>query len=284
MIAPRPHPSYEPATGTAGHHAGMRINTVKQALLQGKPAFGAEAGMGSALVAEALAFAGFDFVQVDDQHGEWSHDRLMHAFRGICLGGAIPISRVRHNTYAEIGTILDLGALGIVVPMVNSAEEAAAAVRAACYPPLGDRSNGAVGVRIHGTPADYVAHFREQALVIVMIETRAALERADEILSVSGVDGCMIGPSDLALSMGVAPWSAEHEAAIDRILNVCRSIGKIPGIAAWGTEHNAPARRAAQGFLFIQATSDREIVPQGAIDVLSKVKLHRALTTAPGIY
>ena len=252
--------------------ATVRINTVKRKLLEGKPVFGAEAGMGSALVAESLAYAGFDFIQVDNQHGEWSHDRLMHAFRGICLGGAIPMSRVKSNTYAEIGMIMDLGALGIVVPMVNSAEEAARVVRAAFYPPFGDRSNGAIGVRIHGTLDEYRAHIREEALIMVMIETREGLERAEQILSVEGVDGCMIGPSDLGLSLGVPPWSQEHEAAIDQILKVCRQVGKIPGIAAWGTESNSPARRAAQGFLFIQATSDREIVPRGASEILAMAR------------
>ncbi len=251
----------------------MRINTVKQRLLQGKPAFGAEAAMGSALVAEAMAYAGFDFVSVDNQHGQWSHERMLHAFRGICLGGAIPMARVQHNNYAEIGAIMDLGALGIVVPMVNSAAEAAHAVRAAFYPPFGDRSNGAIGVGIHaGTQAEYIAKIREQALIIVQLETREGLERAAEIFAVDGVDGCMIGPSDLGLSMGVPFGSDEHEAAILHILEACRRAGKIPGIAAWGTERNAPERRAAQGFLYIQATSDREIVPNGARAILARAR------------
>lgn len=262
----------------------MRCNTVKQSLLRGSPAFGAEAGMGSALVAEALAFAGFDFVSVDNQHGEWSHDRLMHAFRGICLGGAIPMARVQRNDYAEIGTVLDLGALGIVVPMVNSAEEAARVVRAAFYPPYGDRSNGGIGVRIHGTQDEYLAHIRQEALIIVMIETREAVERAAQILAVDGVDGCMVGPSDLALSMGVSLWSEAHEAAVDKILNACRVTGKIPGIAAWGTGSNSPARRAAEGFLYIQATSDREIVPKGALEILSGVRECRPQTNNTGSY
>jgi 4-hydroxy-2-oxoheptanedioate aldolase len=250
----------------------MRTNVVKQRLLQGQPVFGAEAGMGSVLVAEGLAFAGFEFVQVDNQHGSWTYDGMMHAFRAICLGGALPMSRVRGNTYAEIGTVLDLGALGMVVPMVNSAEESRRVVQAAFYPPHGDRSSGAIGVAIHGSPDDYRQTFREEALVIVQIETRQAMERAEEILAVEGIDGCMVGPNDLGLSMGVPHWSEEHEAAIERVLKACHNVGKIPGIAAWGTASNAPERRAAQGFRFIQATSDREIVPTGARAILSRVQ------------
>ena len=253
----------------------MRTNTVKKKLLQGQTVYGAEAAMGSVLVAEGLAFAGFEFVQVDNQHGEWSHDRLMAAFRGICLGGALPISRVRGNNYSDIGTVLDLGALGIVVPMVNSAEEARRVVQAAFYPPLGDRSSGAIGVGIHGSPDDYRANFREQALVIVQIETREALECVSEILGVDGIDGCMIGPHDLGLSMGVPHWSPEHEAAIEQVLQVCVGVGKIPGIASWGTGGNAPERRAAQGFRFIQATSDRELLPTGAQALLSRIHAAR---------
>lgn len=259
----------------------MRTNTVKRKLLQGEPVFGAEAGMGSAIVAETLAFAGFDFIQVDNQHGEWSHDRLLHAFKGICLGGAIPMSRVQTNSYAEIGTIMDLGALGIVVPMVNSAEEAARVVRAAFYPPVGDRSYGGIGVRIHGTLDDYCAHIKEEALIIVMIETKEGVKNAEQIMSVEGVDGCMIGPSDLALSMGVPQWSAAHEAAIAEVLRVCRKVGKIPGIAAWGTAANSPTARAAQGFRFVQATSDREIVPRGASEILGMVRSSRLPAATP---
>ena len=259
----------------------MRVNTVKKKLLEKKPVFGAEAAMGSSLLAEALAFAGFEFIQVDNQHGQWSYDRLMHAFRGICLGGALPMSRVRHNNYAEIGTIMDLGALGIVVPMVNSAEEATRAVRAAFYPPFGDRSGGAIGVGIHAAPDEYRARIKEEALLIVQIETREAVERAEDILSVDGVDGCMVGPNDLGISMGVPFWSQEHEAAIEKVLKVCAKVGKIPGIAAWGTESNAPARRAAQGFLFIQATSDKEIVPRGARQILTMARSSGPQAGAP---
>jgi 4-hydroxy-2-oxoheptanedioate aldolase len=262
----------------------MRTNVVKRKLLQGQPVFGAEAGMGSVLVAEGLAFAGFEFIQVDNQHGSWSYDRMMHAFRAICLGGAFPMSRVRGNSYAEIGTVLDLGALGIVVPMVNSAEESRHVVQAAFYPPHGDRSSGAIGVAIHGSPDEYRMGFREQALLMVQIETKEAMERAEEVLAVDGIDGCMIGPHDLGLSMGVPHWSEEHEAAIERVLKACGNVGKIPGIAAWGTASNAPERRAAQGFRFIQATSDREIVPTGARAILSRVQAAGLQPNGPARY
>lgn len=253
----------------------MRVNTIKRKLLQGKPAFGAEAAFGAPLVAETLAFAGFDFVQVDTQHGEWSPERMMAAFRSICLGGATPTARVQQNVYGAIGAVMDLGALGIVVPMVNTPEQAVQAVRAVLYQPHGDRSNGAIGVGIHASLPEYAEHIRDEVLLMVQIETREAAECAGEILSVDGVDGCMIGPSDLKYSMGVPFGSREHELAIEGVLNATRKAGKIPGIATWGSESNSPWRRAEQGFMFIQATSDRELVPKGAQELLARLKPFR---------
>lgn len=253
----------------------MRINTVKQRLLENKPVFGAEAGFGSPLIAEVLALAGFDFIQVDGQHGQWNSDRMMCAFRSICLGGALPIARVQQNNFGAIGAVMDLGALGIVLPMVNTPDEAVRAVRAVLYQPFGDRSNGAIGVGIYGTLSDYAEHLRDEVLIIVQIETREAVDRAEDIIAVDGVDGCMIGPSDLSFSMGVPPWSEKHEAAIETVLKACKRIGKSPGIAAWGKENNSPSRRAEQGFLFILATSDREILPNGANDILSGIQTYR---------
>lgn len=259
----------------------MRPNAVKSKLLKNQPVFGAEVSFGSPLIAESFALAGFDFIQVDHQHGEWSPERALCAFKCICLGGAVPMARVQQNNYGAIGALVDLGALGIVVPMVNTPDQAMQAVRAILYPPPGHRSYGAIGVAVYGELPDYVEHIRKEILLVVQIETREAVDRVEEILSVEGVDACMVGPNDLSLSMGVPPWSEEHESAIEAVLTACRKVGKIPGIAAWGTESNAPSRRAAQGFLFIQATGDREIVAKGGQEVLVGLQALRAKRCLP---
>ena len=116
------------------------LNTAKQTMLEGRPAIGALAGLGSPMAAEYLSRAGFDFVLVDVQHGSWDLTPAKQAFRAISLGTAIPMARAAQNDFYAIGSLLDRGALGIVVPMVNSADEARAAVWAARYPPLGSRS------------------------------------------------------------------------------------------------------------------------------------------------
>ena len=115
----------------------MRTNTVKQKLLRGEPSIGAEAGLGSVLSAEALSRVGFDYVVVDMQHGAWTETSVMHAFRAIALGSALPMARVRSNDFGLIGRLLDIGAMGVIVPLVNSVEDAEKAVLAARYPPLG---------------------------------------------------------------------------------------------------------------------------------------------------
>ena len=113
----------------------MRANTVKQKLLRGEPSIGAEAGLGSVLSAEMLSRVGFDYVVVDMQHGAWTETSVMHAFRAIALGTALPMARVRSNDFGLIGRLLDIGAMGVIVPLVNSVEDAEKAVLAARYPP-----------------------------------------------------------------------------------------------------------------------------------------------------
>ena len=128
----------------------MVINTAKQKMLQGKPAIGAGAVLGSHLGVELLSQAGFDWVLVDCQHGNWEDETALLAFRAISAGSAVPFARVRHNDFSAIGRLLDQGALGIVVPLVNSADDARAAAQAMRYPPRGGRSMGAFLASYHG--------------------------------------------------------------------------------------------------------------------------------------
>jgi len=240
----------------------MRLNSAKLRMLDGKPAIGAAAGLGSPLAAEILSYAGYDFVLVDNQHGAWDETGTMLAVRSICLGPAVPMARVRQNDYAAIGRLLDSGMLGIVVPMVNSAAEAQAASYAARYPPRGGRSVGPFGARFYG--ADYVRQIDDEVFLAVQIETEQAVRHAQEILSVEGVDGCWVGPGDLANTMGVDLGTPEgkqaHEAAIMSVLGACRRTGKIPGIAG-GDDARFWLER---GFLFVTAVGDSGLVLAGA--------------------
>ena len=121
---------------------------MKQKMLAGEPAIGAEIGLGCPVIGEIFSLAGFDFVQVDCQHGMWDDTGAFEAFHHILLGEATPSVRVHYNDYGDIGRMLDRGAQSIIVPMVNSREDAQEAVRATRYPHLGSRSKGGSSGRL----------------------------------------------------------------------------------------------------------------------------------------
>ena len=248
-------------------------NRAKKIMLDGKPAIGAGSGLGSVLAVEALSMAGFDYVIIDNQHGAWDERGTLLAVRSICLGESVPMARVRKNDFCAIGRLLDSGVLGIIVPLVNSPEEARAAAAAVRFPPLGSRSMGPFGAALHG--ADYAERANDEVFLAVQIETKQSVDMVEEIMAVDGVDGCWVGPSDLANTMGVDLATPEghkaHEKAILRVLEACRKTGKIPGIAAVSN-----ARRwLDHGFLFVTATSDISLVKSGAGACLDELQGYR---------
>lgn len=252
----------------------MIANSAKAKMAAGQPAFGYALELGSPIAAELMATTGVDFIMIDTQHGSFGPDSTISALMAISAGGAAtPMARVAFNDYTRIGRLLDEGALGIVVPMVHTAEAARAAADACRFPPLGTRSWG--WGRAGRSGDDYGDAVNAQIFVAVQIESAEAAANAEAILATPGVDGCWIGPGDLALSLGLHPRDAQgderHEQAIARVLDACRNTGKIPGFAAYTPEE---ARlRAAQGFLFLTAGSDVEILLTGAragVDALTQ--------------
>lgn len=242
----------------------MRINTAKQTMLRGEPAFGYALGLGSPLAAELVGNCGIDFVLLDTQHGSWGPDSTIHALAAMSAGSAVPMARVAANNYTLIGRLLDEGMLGIVVPMVHTVEDARAAAAACRFPPKGARSWGWGRARAYGD--DYADWIDDQVFLAVQIESAQAVENAEAIMAVPGVDGCWIGPADLALSMGIhprqAPRSEEHAQAVASVLQACRNTGKIPGFACSSPED--AVRRAEQGFRFLTCGSDAGFIAAGA--------------------
>jgi 4-hydroxy-2-oxoheptanedioate aldolase len=249
----------------------MKINIVKQRMLEGKPAIGIVSVSGSPLMAEALSHAGFDFVLLDNQHGLWNDDTGWLAFRSIISGPAVPMARVGQNDFGAIGRLLDRGALGLVVPMVESVEQARAAANAVRYPPQGNRSYGPILAQYHG--GDYDSWIDHEVFLAVQIESAKAVEYVEDILAVDGVDGCWIGPLDLARTMGVDLRTMEgtraHEQAILHVLDACRATRKIPGIHGLTTAD--AHRRLEQGFLFVTAGVDMALLSNGAQDALRQL-------------
>jgi 2-keto-3-deoxy-L-rhamnonate aldolase RhmA len=246
-------------------------------MLAGEPVFGAELAIGSPLIGEIFSLAGFDFVQVDYQHGMWDDKTAMESFHNILLGPATPAVRVPDNDYAAIGRLLDRGAQSIIVPMVNSPAEAHRAVEAVRYPPLGSRSGGAPTGRMVYNPQEYNKVANDEILLMVQIETKQAVEQAEEILSVEGVDGCMIGPGDMARTYG---WDLsdpkvreKHHQTILEVRDVCLRVGKLPGIATGGP---AAETFLKEGFLFVLAVGDYAYVAQGAAETVKWLKTVKA--------
>jgi 4-hydroxy-2-oxoheptanedioate aldolase len=244
----------------------MTKNRAKQRMLEGKPSLGTVAALGSPLAAELISRAGFDVILVDNQHGAWDDAGSALAFRSIWLGATVPMVRVPANDFGTIGRLLDRGALGIIVPLVESADEARAAAYAARYPPRGGRSWWPLQAGFYGS--DYDRWIDDELFLAVQIESVRGVEHASEILAVEGVDGCWVGPTDLALSMGVDSSSPEGEraleAAIARVLEACRAVGTIPGIHCG----DDAARRIDQGFLFVTTGSDTLYLERGAQETL----------------
>jgi 4-hydroxy-2-oxoheptanedioate aldolase len=250
----------------------MKTNTAKQKMLRGEPAFGYSAKLGSPVAAEFLGHSGVDFVMLDGQHGSWGPESLIQGAAAVCASSAMPFARVAYNFFPLIGQLLDAGALGIIVPMVNTVEEARSVARACRYSPAGERSYGWGRALTYGD--DYPEWINDQLFVAVQIETLQAVENAKAILAVPGIDGCMIGPADLACSMGFSPKEAptreEHVRALERVVQTCRDTGKIPGIDAGASE--SVVKRIKQGFIFIPMGSDVKFLTSGAAAGLQVAK------------
>ena len=208
------------------------MNVVKDVLESGKTVIGTS---GSAFGDMAmLADTGFDFLLFDTQHAPVEIKQLTPALQAMRGKKAAPIIRVSSNRADLICFALDAGARGIIVPMVNTKEEATAMIRACKYSPLGDRSNS--GVRGEwGESKDYRSYMdmvNDELLIIPMIETQQAIDNIDEILSVAGIDILLVGPSDLSIELGVPLDYAcdTYQRGLDKIAAACKSNGVVPGM------------------------------------------------------
>jgi 4-hydroxy-2-oxoheptanedioate aldolase len=251
----------------------VKINGAKAKMLAGQPAYGYALALGAPLVAEAMAGTGIDFLMVDNQHGSYGLESTIAAFMAMASSPVVPMARVARNDFTMIGRLLDEGALGIVVPFVNTPEDAKAAGDACRFPPTGTRSWGYGRAARYGD--DYTDWIDDQVFVAVQIETVQAVENAEAILATPGVDGCWIGPSDLALSMGIHPRdrgnSDRHRQAVDRVLEACRNTGKIPGYAGGSPEE--ALELAERGFQFLTSGSDVGFMLGGALAGVKRLTL-----------
>jgi len=253
----------------------MRPNKIKALWKDGKSATAGWLQTGDPYIAEAMANAGYDAVIIDMQHGmAVTPDRAVACLQAISTTDTVPLVRVAWNDPREIQFVLDAGAYGVIVPLVNTYDEAVQAAGASRYPPLGYRSLGPNRVSFYAG-ADYFQHANEEIIVLVMIETVQAVDNLEEIAKTPGIDGFYIGPSDLAVSLGIPPGPTaaadpRHAAACQRVVDVANASGLVP-CHHGGPEPDEAVRRFAQGFKMCQLGSDVGMVRAGAAAALKTV-------------
>jgi len=254
----------------------MRPNPVKRALKAGQPAVGTWLSLGSITASRFLARAGFAWLTVDIEHTLVDWETATHMLASIADAGCTALARVPANRHDHIKRALDNGAHGIVVPMVNSRQEAEDAIAAALYPPTGTRS---VGGSVHalnfgGTANDYYARANDELLLVLQCEHIQGVENADSIFSVPGIDAIFVGPNDLAASMrskdGKGPSGEATRQAMQHILATCKKHKVAAGVHC-GTADEALAR-IEEGWQFLAIASELKMMLNGVATEVQKLK------------
>jgi 4-hydroxy-2-oxoheptanedioate aldolase len=235
----------------------VRENHVLNAWRENKQTIGGWLSIDSIHSAETMAHIGFDWLCLDMQHGLLDFNDIKRILPAISTTSTLPFVRVPWNEPYEIMKVLDAGAYGVIVPLVNNREEAERAVSACRYPPEGMRSLGPIRAALYGGPG-YIQEANEHMACIVMIETAEALENLDDILSTPGVNAAYIGPSDLAYALNMAPTGdnshPEHLVAVKKILAACQKNGVAAGIHTLSLEYSL--RYLDLGFNFVSLGAD----------------------------
>jgi 4-hydroxy-2-oxoheptanedioate aldolase len=243
----------------------MRRNELKKIIAGGGNVVNAWLAIANPFSAELMAHQGFDSVTIDLQHGPVDFQAAVGMLAAISTTPAVPMVRVPWNEPILAAKLLDAGAYGIICPMINSKTEAEALVTACRYPPRGSRSFGPNRAVLYGG-ADYWQHANEEVLIFAMVETQAGVKNLEEILSVDGLNGIYVGPSDLSMSMGVAPSLDPQDpnvlAAVKSICAVTRKHGKIAGAHTDGAK--TALRRFSEGYQLCTILSDARLMANAA--------------------
>jgi 2-keto-3-deoxy-L-rhamnonate aldolase RhmA len=243
------------------------VNPVKKALSDRTITLGSWIQLGHPGIAEVLADTGFDWIAVDCEHTDIEIERFANIARGMYGRGPVPFARVKKNETMAIRQVLDAGAQGIIVPFVNTAEDARKAVAAAKYPPEGIRGFGFCRANDWGSNfAEYVQHANHDVAVVVMIESKEAVENIKKILLVEGIDGVFVGPYDMSGSYGVIGQTSHPTLieACDTVVKACKQAGKAAGLHVVLPSTSAIERAISDGFTFIALGMDTVFLDQGA--------------------
>jgi 4-hydroxy-2-oxoheptanedioate aldolase len=254
----------------------MKHNRVKDKLRNGEPTFGTWLTMGDLYGTRVLARMGYDWLTLDLEHSaiDWAHAASL--FGAIADAGCVPLARVPEGSHHYIKRVLDAGAWGVVVPMVNTVEQARLAIAATKYPPTGNRSigGGMSNLNFDATSQQYFDHANDEILVILQTESPAGVENAEAIYALPGVDAIFIGPNDLRYQMrspdGTFPTDEQHEALVQRVIEVGKQVGTPTGIHTMSAEE--AQSRANEGMQFLAIGSDMRFLTQAAQATVQQVK------------
>ena len=220
--------------------------------------------LASADLAEHIFHLGFDFACLDWQHGEWTEHTVISTLARLRHTDTVPLVRVPRLDTGTINRVLDMGALGVIVPMVETAAQAEEAVAAAMYTPRGNRSGGGsrLGWLAGGSADDYFAAANDAMLVVAMVESQQAVSNAEAIMRVPGLGAVLIGPGDLALDLASRGLGqAEHDECARQLVAASRATGVAAGMVCPTAKEGAA--RVAQGFRFLWCGNDRAATMSG---------------------
>lgn len=230
--------------------------------------------LGSPMTVEIAGLAGFDWVLIDHEHGPGGEDTLLHQLHAASATPAIPIVRIALNEVPRFKRVLDMGALGVMVPYVNTAAEARAAVAAMRYPPHGIRGVAKFnrGAGFGGDFEEYYLHAHERLVTVIQIETPEAVQNIDEIAAVDGADVLFVGPTDLSYNFGIRDQleSAQFVGILQRVSDAARRHGKAAGILV-----HVPAlvpKCRELGYTFVALGSDGGAVRAGLLNIVQTLR------------
>jgi 4-hydroxy-2-oxoheptanedioate aldolase len=253
----------------------MKTNPVKKKLRAGEPTYGTWLSLGDLYATRVLARLGFDWLTLDIEHSPIDWSQAAAIFACIADAGCVPLARVPKGNHDYIKRALDGGAWGIVVPMVDTVEQARIAVAAAKYPPTGNRSLGGGwhAINFETSGAEYFQKANDEILVVLQTESPTGVANAREIYSLPGVDAIFVGPVDLRAQMrapdGSEASNEEFEAMLQRVVDAGKAVGTPTGMHTMDVA--AAKRRTEQGMQFIAIGSELRFMTSKAQEVVQGV-------------
>lgn len=239
--------------------------TFRQRVLKREILKGTFLNLGSPITVEIAGKAGFDWLLIDTEHGVGDHETLVHQLQATGNTQAEPFVRIAANETPRYKRVLDLGARGVMVPWVSNVKEAKLAVKSMRYPPQGIRGVASLNraCQFGQDFENYYASANKELVTVVQIETVEAVENAEEMASIDGIDVLFVGPTDLTTNYGISRQfdHPSYREAIARVIVACTSAGKAAGILLSNTEQIKQAQD--DGFSFIAVGSDGGVLANG---------------------